>query len=50
MKEWEEVKAFGVPILTWWEVLVKLGIKMLAIERSKEINKERRGHLNVHMI
>ena len=50
MKEWEEVKAFGVPILTWWEVLVKPGIKKLAIERSKEINKERRGHLNLLMM
>ena len=50
MKEWKEVKAFGVPVLTWWEVLVKPGIKQLAIERSKEINKERRRHLNLLMM
>ena len=43
MKEWKEVRKFGVPVLTWWEVLVKPGIKKLAIERSKELNKERRG-------
>ena len=41
MKEWQEVKKFGVPVLTWWEVLVKPGIKKLAIERSKEVNREK---------
>ena len=50
MKEWEEVKAFGVPILTWWEVIVKPGIKKIAIERSKEINKERKAYLNLLMM
>ena len=47
MKEWEEVSKFGVPVLTWWEVLVKLGIRKLAIARSKEMNKNRRGLLNL---
>ena len=50
MKEWEEVKKFGVPILTWWEILVKPGIKKLAITRSKELNRERRGLLNLLMM
>ena len=50
MKEWEAVKQFGVPTLTWWEVLVKPGIKKLAIERGKEINKERRSLLNLLML
>ena len=31
MKECQAVKAFGVPVLTWWEVLVKPGIRGLAI-------------------
>ena len=31
MKEWEEVRKFGVPVLTWWEVIIKPGIKKLAI-------------------
>ena len=35
MKEWEEVKSFGVPILTWWEVIVKPGIRKLAIDRGR---------------
>ena len=50
MKEWEEVRGFGVPILTWWEVMVKPGIRKLALERTKEVNKERRSHLNLLMM
>ena len=50
MEEWKEVKAFGVPVLAWWEGIVKPGIKKLAIERGKELNKERRGHLNLLML
>ena len=47
MEQWLEVKALGVPILKWWEGLVKPGIKRLAICRSKEINKESRSELNL---
>ena len=50
MKEWEEVRKFGVPVLTWWEVVVKPGIKKLAIERGNELSKERRAHLNLLML
>ena len=50
MEEWKQVKAFGVPVLEWWEYLVKPGIKKLAIERSKEKNKDRRGRLNLLMM
>jgi hypothetical protein len=46
MKDWEKVKQF-VPVLDWWELLVKPGIRHLAITRTKEINKERRGRLNL---
>ena len=50
MKEWEEVKAFGVPVLTWWEVLIKPGIRKLAIERGKELFRERKAFLNLLMM
>ena len=50
MEEWKKVKSFGVPVLAWWECLVKPGIKKLALERSKELNKERRGQLNLLML
>ena len=47
MAIWEEVKALGVPVMNWWEGLVKPGIRKLAINRSKEIKKERRSELNL---
>ena len=50
MEEWNQVKQFGVPVLTWWEVLVKPGLRKLAIERTKELNKERRKYLNLLML
>ena len=43
MEQWVLVKDLGVPVLKWWEGLVKPGIKKLAINRSKELNKERRS-------
>ena len=46
MTIWEEVKALGVPVMTWWEGMVKPGIRKLAITRSKEIKRERRSELN----
>ena len=50
MRDWEAVKQLGVPVLTWWEVLVKPGIRKLAIQRTKEVNRERRAHLNLLMM
>jgi hypothetical protein len=50
MLDWQEVHDLGLDILTWWEVLVKPGIKKLAIKRSKELNRERRGELNLLLL
>ena len=50
MNQWLEVKSLGVPVLNWWEGLVKPGIKRLAINRSKEMNKEKRGELNLLLL
>ena len=50
MLDWEEVHDLGLDILTWWELLVKPGIKKLAIQRSKELNRERRGELNLLLL
>ena len=47
MKDWENVRKFGVDILTWWEVLVKPGIRKLAIERGKELSREKKLILNL---
>ena len=36
MVGWQQVKDRGLPILSWWEIIVKPGIRSLAINRSKE--------------
>ena len=40
----------NMDILSWWEVLVKPKIKHLLIERGKEVQKDRRGLLNLLLI
>ena len=50
MVDWQEVNDLGLDILTWWELLVKPGIRKLALQRSKEINRERRGELNLLLL
>ena len=47
MIKWKEVKNFGLDTLTWWELIVKPGLKRVAMERDKEIKSERRGALNL---
>ena len=47
MTEWIRVLDSGVEMLTWWEILVKKGIKQLAMTRSREIKKQTIGRLNI---
>ena len=47
MVGWQEVKVRRLAILPWWELLVKPGMKRLAMERSKELKKKTRGRLNL---
>ena len=47
MQGWLAVKDSGVGVLTWWEELVKKGVRKIALERGKEMNWERRGALNL---
>ena len=49
MEDWKEAKE-SIPILTWWEHIVKPGIRSLAMARSRMINQERRRELNSLMI
>ena len=37
-------------IVDWWERLGKPGIQRIAIDRSKEINKSKRGNLNIFFV
>ena len=50
MQGWLEVKQRGMPTLPWWEIVVKPGIKKLALSRSKDINKQKRRALNLLML
>ena len=47
MGKWEEIRREGLPIMSWWELIVKPGVKKIAMDRSKEINKDKRGVLNL---
>ena len=47
MDHWLEIKSFGLNVIPWWEIVVKPGVKQLAIQRSKEINKTKRGEINL---
>ena len=40
-------KAYGLDVIPRWELIVKPGVKQLAIQRSKELNKDKRGELNL---
>ena len=50
MSEWEQVKEAGANTMSWWELLVKPGIKKLLIERGKELNHEKNGRLNLLLL
>ena len=45
--KWTQVKERGVGILRWWELVLKPGMRELAICRSKELRREQRGVLNL---
>ena len=47
---WSKVKEAGLDTLSWWEIVVKPGIKHLLIHRGQELNKERSGILNLLQI
>ena len=50
MVKWQEIKARGLHVLHWWELIVKPGIKKLAINRSKELKKQKRRVLNMLLL
>ena len=43
---WLDIRQRGLAILPWWEIVVKPGIKRLSINRTKEIQKQKRCRLN----
>ena len=47
MRGWQNIRNFGLNILTWWENIVKPGVKRLAQQRSREMNKKMKWELNL---
>ena len=47
---WYPIRQAGLDLLSWWEVVVKPGMKKLLIQRGKELNKERSGLLNLLLL
>ena len=50
MSDWRIMLSHGLSVLTWWELVVKPGLKSLAMERRREMNDEQRGELNMLLI
>ena len=50
MDIWTEIRNNGLDILTWWELVVKPGLRNLALVRSREMKKDQRGELNMLLI
>ena len=50
MVSWQSVRGFGLDTLVWWEKVVKPGIRKLGIKRSKELNQDKRGSLNLLLL
>ena len=44
------MKQRGLAILPWWEIVVKPGIRWLAINRNKETSRQKRSRLNCLML
>ena len=50
MIEWKKILHEGLGILTWWELVVKPGLRKIGVSRGREIRKEQRGELNLLLI
>ena len=50
MAEWEQICKEGLPVMSWWEMIVKPGVRKIAMSRSKEINQERREEMNLLLL
>ena len=50
MTDWKRILENGLCILTWWELIVKPGIRHIAVKRSRDLQREQRGELNLLLI
>ena len=50
MDEWGDVRDLALPVFQWWELIVKPGIRKIAMNRGREINFQRRSRLNLLLL
>ena len=50
MLSWERIKSYGLDTMKWWELIVKPGIRKLAISRSRELSKAKKDELNLLLV
>ena len=50
MDRWKRILEEGLSVMFWWEKIVKPGVRKIAMERSKEINTDRRSELNLLLL
>ena len=50
MSDWQNIRAFGMDTLLWWEVVVKPGIRKLGMQRGRQMGKDSRGELNLLLV
>ena len=50
MEDWEQERQAGLPVLSWWELIVKPGIRKIAMFRNKEMNEARKLELNLLLL
>ena len=50
MVEWRKILSQGLDELTWWELVVKPGLRNIGVKRKRELRKEHRGKLNLLLI
>ena len=50
MVSWKRTKSFGLETLQWWELIVKPGIRKLAMLRGRQVNKINKETLNLLLV
>ena len=50
MISWENVRAFGMETLPWWELVVKPGVRKLGMVRARQMLKASRAELNLLLV
>ena len=50
MIRWQSIKAFGLETLQWWELIVKPGIRKLAMARGRELTRDKKENFNLLLV